>query len=124
MTNISNSNSKFKVGDRVRVKTASEILDSLDSQARHEGLPFMPQMSEFCGQELEVTRWVNNVCYQSDEGVKFAQLGNCVLLDVARCDGASYGGCQMACPLIWKTAWIQSTDANHDDSDEPHSNQL
>ena len=104
------SNTKFKVGDRVRVKTASEILDLLDRDARYEGLPFMPQMSELCGREFEVTRWVNNVCFQSESGANFARLANCVLLNVARCDGASYGGCQMGCPLIWKTAWVGQSD--------------
>lgn len=65
----------------------------------------MPQMVSFCGKELEVTRWVNNVCFPTQGGSDFGNLTDSVLLNVKRCDGGSFGGCQMGCPLIWKTEW-------------------
>ena len=110
-TATSNSSQRFRVGDRVRVASAENILSTLDADCRFEGLPFMPQMVPHCGQQLTVTRWVNNVCYPAKGGADYGNLTNSVLLDVSRCDGSSFGGCQMACPLIWKTEWLlPSTD--------------
>ena len=98
---------RFRVGDRVQVANAEQILSTLDANCRFEGLPFMPQMVPCCAQELTVTRWVNNVCYPVDGGADYGNLTNSVLLNVDRCDGSYYGGCQMACPLIWKTEWLR-----------------
>ena len=101
-----NQDRRFRVGDEVQVANAEHILSTLDANCRFEGLPFMPQMVPFCGQKLIVTRWVNNVCYPVQGGADYGNLTNSVLLNVSRCDGASFGGCQMACPLIWKTNWL------------------
>lgn len=106
----SKSSRRFRVGDRVQVASAEYILSTLDANGRFEGLPFMPQMVPFCGQELVVTRWVNNVCYPVQGGADFGNLADSVLLNVSRCDGTSFGGCQMACPLIWKTEWLRPVD--------------
>ena len=97
---------RFRIGDRVQVASAEVILSTLDANCRFEGLPFMPPMVPFCGQELVVTRWVNNVCYPVQGGADYGNLTNSVLLNVNRCDGAAFGGCQMACPMIWKTQWL------------------
>ena len=112
-----NQVTRFRVGDRVQVAHAEHILATLDSNCRFEGLPFMPQMVPFCGQELTVTRWVNNVCYPVQGGADFGNLTNSVLLNVDRCDGSSFGGCQMACPLIWKTEWLSSTTSQNETTD-------
>ncbi|MDB2686039.1 hypothetical protein N9Y42_02405 [Mariniblastus sp.] len=112
-----NQVTRFRVGDRVQVAHAEHILSTLDSNCRFEGLPFMPQMVSFCGQELTVTRWVNNVCYPVQGGADFGNLTNSVLLNVDRCDGSSFGGCQMACPLIWKTEWLTSNTSQNETTD-------
>ena len=113
---MESSPQRFRVGDRVQVASAEVVLSTLDANCRFEGLPFMPQMVPFCGQELTVTRWVNNVCYPVQSGADYGNLTSSVLLNVNRCDGVSFGGCQMACPLIWKTKWLSpiagSTKAN------------
>lgn len=102
---------KFKIGMRVRVNDAEQILASLDNSGRLDGLPFMPMMIEHCEKVFTVTRWVNNVCFQTIGGADFGNLEDCVLLDVSRCNGQSYGNCQMACPLIWKTNWLTPADS-------------
>lgn len=68
-------------------------------------------MVDFCGQEATLIRWVTSSCINSGEGVQFGSLKDSVLLDVNRCDGRAYGGCQMQCPLIWQTDWL-TTDLN------------
>ena len=108
---MANHPQRFRVGDQVQVANAEHILSTLDADCRFEGLPFMPQMVPFCDQKLNVTRWVNNVCFPVQGGADYGNLTNSVLLNVNRCDGAAYGGCQMACPLIWKTEWLQKIEA-------------
>ena len=34
-----------------------------------------------------------------------------VILDLPRCSGAAHGGCQRACTLFWKTAWLRKVPA-------------
>ncbi len=43
----------LKVGDWVVVRSADEILATLDENARFEALPFMPQMLQHCGKKLQ-----------------------------------------------------------------------
>jgi hypothetical protein len=38
----------------VQVKTAAEILATLDSEGKLDGLPFMPEMLQYCGQTVTV----------------------------------------------------------------------
>ena len=45
---------KLSVGDWVEVKSQEEILRTLDADAELDGMPFMPEMFEFCGQKLQV----------------------------------------------------------------------
>ena len=103
---------------RVRVNEPEQILATLDEFGRLEGLPFMPKMVEHCGHEFTVTRWVNNVCFQVPGGADFGNLEDSVLLDVARCDGESFGNCQLGCPLIWKTRWLTPIDSSSDESNQ------
>jgi len=45
---------RLRPGDLVEVRTANEILRSLDSNGTLDGLPFMPEMVEFCGRGYRV----------------------------------------------------------------------
>ena len=42
------------VGDLVEVRSAEEIVATLDERGELENLPFMPEMLKFCGQRLSV----------------------------------------------------------------------
>ena len=39
----------FKAGDLIEVRSAAEILATLDERGELENLPFMPEMLKFCG---------------------------------------------------------------------------
>lgn len=66
----------------------------------------MPQMTSVLGESANIIRWVTSSCIPTDGGVLFGGVSDAVLLDVDRCDGDAFGGCQMHCPLMWKTAWL------------------
>ena len=46
--------SKLSVGDWVEVRSKEEILSTLDSNGRLDGMPFMPEMFAFCGKRFQV----------------------------------------------------------------------
>jgi hypothetical protein len=39
------------------------------------------------------------------------KMDNAVHLTGARCDGSAHGGCQTACSMYWKSAWLKRVDA-------------
>jgi len=86
----------------VRVKELPEIERTLDSNGRKDGLPFMPEMVEFCGKTLRIRRLADRVClggFRKHEGIGH--------LENARCTGAAHGGCQAACLLFWDESWLE-----------------
>lgn len=105
----------LKVGDWVMVRPAEEILATLDSNARLEELPFMPQMLQYCGKKLRVRKTAHKLC-DTAFGTGGRQMNDAVFLDDIRCDGAAFGGCEMRCTIVWKEAWLRRADANEPDS--------
>jgi len=99
----------LKTGDWVEVRSKDEILKSLDRQGRLEGLPFMPQMFGYCGQRFQVFKRAHKTCDTVDR-TGGRSVPDTVHLDL-RCDGAAYGGCQAACLIFWKEAWLKPVDA-------------
>lgn len=93
-------------GDLVEIRSASEILATLDEQGKLGGLPFMPEMAAYCGQRFRVNRRADKVCdtvmYTGSRLVPDA-----VLLDDVRCDGSGHDGCQAGCRIFWKEAWLR-----------------
>jgi hypothetical protein len=96
----------LRSGDAVQVKSASEILDTLDKNGRMEGLPFMPEMLQYCGKQFVVSKRADKVCMF----VHSRRVPAAVMLDDLRCNGASHGGCQEECRLLWKEAWLRRID--------------
>jgi hypothetical protein len=97
----------FRAGDLVEVRSREDILETLDSDGRLEGLPFMPQMLEYCGREFTVIASAHKTCdVTAGEG---RRLSRCVHLDI-RCDGKAYGGCKAACLIFWKEDWLTSLE--------------
>jgi hypothetical protein len=96
---------RFRRGQSVVVRSLSEILATLDSEAKLEGIPFMPEMAQYCGRARRVFRRVENVYI--DYHYYVARLSGTVLLEDMRCDGQAHHGCQMGCTVFWKEAWLQ-----------------
>jgi hypothetical protein len=95
----------------VRVKSAQDILASLDAQGCRDGVPFMDEMRKYCGGAYTVFRPVNRILV---EGHGIRALDDVVMLADTRCDGQAHGGCQRFCHLFWKTAWLTALPAVSD----------
>jgi hypothetical protein len=93
-------------GDLVRVRSAQEILKTLDDDATLEGIPFMPEMLEYVDRRFTVSKRVEKICWYTAESSS-RRLPNTVLLEDLRCDGTGHGGCQAECRIYWKDAWIE-----------------
>lgn len=113
----------LKVGDWVVVRSADEILATLDQNARFEALPFMPQMLQYCGKKLQVHKRAHKLC-DTAFGTGGRELNDAVFLGDLRCDGAAYGGCEMRCTIIWKEAWLRRATAADDAIASPPSERL
>jgi hypothetical protein len=100
-------------GALAEVRSADEVLASLDEQGSLDGLPFMPEMLRFCGQRLPVSRVLRKTCAEDPaDGARMRRFaaGDVVYLDGLRCDGSAHGGCGRACMLFWKKAWLRFPD--------------
>jgi len=98
--------SELKVGDWVEIKSKEDILATLDVNGRLEGMPFMPEMFHFCGKRLQVQKRAHKSCdYTTRHPFKSRWVDRAVLLGT-RCDGSGHDGCEAACTIMWKEAWL------------------
>ncbi|GAA4589178.1 hypothetical protein GCM10023194_42750 [Planotetraspora phitsanulokensis] len=99
----------LRVGEMVEVLGEAEILATLDEKGEYENLPFMPEMLRYCGQRLTVHKVAHKLCDTITRG-GMRRMHNAVHLTGARCDGSAHGGCQTACSMFWKEAWLKRVD--------------
>jgi hypothetical protein len=96
----------LRVGDWVEVRSPAEVLSTLDERGCLDGLPFMPQQVDRCGQQFRVRKRAHKLCDTVNEtGAR--RMRNSVFLDDAPCDGRVQGGCEMECTIVWKEAWLR-----------------
>ena len=107
------TNRELRAGDVVRVRSEAEILATLDADGRLDGMPFMPEMLQQCGREVQVYRRADKTCDTIGPGPHRRLTGTVHLADL-RCGGEAHGGCQAACLLFWKEAWLQRVEAAPD----------
>jgi hypothetical protein len=100
---------RIRRGDVVEVQSAPEILATLDGQGRLEGLPYMPEMRQFCGRTFRVFRRADLVCVEGLDGHRWMK--DAVLLEGVRCDGSAHGDCQRGCLVFWKEPWLRKLTA-------------
>ncbi|MEV0583065.1 hypothetical protein [Nonomuraea sp. NPDC050310] len=100
----------LKVGDQVEVLSAGEILATLDERGELDGLPFMPEMLRYCGRRMTVFKVAHKLC-DTIEYTGIRRMRDAVHLAESRCDGSAHGGCQAACLIYWKTAWLRPVSA-------------
>jgi hypothetical protein len=112
--------SKLKVGDLVKVRSKEEILATLDKQGQLDGLPFMPQMFQYCGRRFKVFKRAHKTC-DTVFPVRGRRMAGAVHLET-RCVGLGYGDCQAGCLIFWKEAWlkiIQDADGKSETPQNP-----
>ncbi|HEY4127139.1 MAG TPA: hypothetical protein VGN70_03750 [Gammaproteobacteria bacterium] len=107
----------FRTGQTVWVRGLKDILKTLDSDGKLDGLPFMPEMIPYCGRSFRVICRPNRTCV---EGAGICEFDDVVFLQGLRCDGAAHDGCQRKCLLFWREAWLSAestTAATHSPAD-------
>src|SRR5215831_10152808 len=95
----------LRAGDWVEVRSKDEILATLDKNGRLDEMPFMPQMFEYCGKRFKVFKRAHKTC-DTINPIAGRRINRAVHLEI-RCDGKAYGGCQAACLIFWKEAWLK-----------------
>lgn len=115
----------MKTGQWVEVRSKAEILRTLDKRGRLEGLPFMPQMFNYCGKRFRIYKIAHKTC---DSAIikgaltyKSREMHNTVFLESLRCDGAAYGGCNAACLIFWREAWLKPLIDENEPSSPPET---
>lgn len=98
--------SRLRAGDWIKVKSKEAILETLDGNGRLDGLPFMPEMFQYCGQRIRVSKRAHKTC-DPPNGIEGRRMLDAVHLDAVRCDGKAHGGCQAGCLVFWKEAWLE-----------------
>jgi hypothetical protein len=91
-------------GEVAEVRPATEILSTLSSCGTLGGLPFMPEMLDYCGQQFRVWRRVEKTCVEGD---RVRRMKDVVFLGNLRCSGAAHDGCEKECRLFWHVAWLR-----------------
>ena len=92
----------------MEVRSAEEILATLDEQGCLDALPFMPEMLQYCGKRFRVFKSAHKTCDTIKDWTTMRRMTNAVHLEELRCDGEAHGGCQAGCLLFWKGAWLKS----------------
>ncbi len=93
----------------MEVRSADEILATLDREGALAGLPFMPEMLQYTGKRFRVYKSAHKTCDTIDQYV-IRRMDETVHLEGLRCDGQAHGGCQAECLLFWKEAWLKPVD--------------
>lgn len=112
--NVPNKGHGLKPGDFVEVRSPAEILDTLDENGTLDGMPFMPEMIAFCNRRFLVLRRLEKTCYDaSPMEVRQFKNNDVVYLQGIFCSGGTHNGCQKACRIFWKEAWLRKVDGNN-----------
>ncbi|MFM6850621.1 MAG: hypothetical protein ACKOVB_16130 [Terrabacter sp.] len=93
-------------GDLARVRSAHEILGTLDAAGDLDRMPFMPEMLPFLGQVHRVSARADKTCDTVDLTGTSREMEKTVHLTELRCDGSAHGGCQAGCLLFFKEDWL------------------
>ena len=109
--------SRLRAGDWVEVRSKADILRTLDKQGRLDGLPFMPQMFQYCGKRFSVYKRAHKTCDTIAINWDFPgrSVPDGIHLNL-RCDGEAYGGCQAACLIFWKEQWLKPVEGEAGDT--------
>ncbi len=94
---------ELKTGELIQIRSVEQILATLDSEGKLDGLPFMPEMHQYCGGHFRVVRRADSTCVAG----RPRRMENAVHLEALRCDGSAHYGCGAACLLLWKESWLQ-----------------
>ncbi len=102
----------------VEVRSEAEILSTLDDDGTLDGLPFMPELLAHCGRRYQVFKRADKTC-DTIAWTGLRRLERTVHLKMLRCDGSAHGGCQAACLIFWKEAWLRRSPGDRAETGGP-----
>jgi hypothetical protein len=72
----------------------------------------MPEMMQFCGSRFQVSKRVVKTCTSGTKGssIRVFRTDDVFLLDGLRCSGSDHDGCQKACTIFWRGAWLRKVN--------------
>ena len=120
MANISLAGDKKKTpllqlglarGDRVQVRSAEEIRDTLNVEQRNRGLYFDKEMTPFCGGSYTVGSRVTQIIEETT-GRMMKLPGDCLILEGVHCTGKYHKNCPRASPSYWREIWLRRIDGD------------
>ena len=100
----------LRPGDLVRVKSLSQIKETLDPSGKHQHLLFAPAMTQFCGRVLRVRNRVDKIILEGTRSQR--NLKDTVMLEEAICDGICHRMCPRQSFLFWRECWLERVEAN------------
>jgi hypothetical protein len=96
----------LKQGDWVEVRSAKEILATLDAKGKLKGLTFTPEMIKFCGKRFRVYKKLDRIILEATGELRKIKSPT-VLLDYVFCDGSAHGACDRSCFCFWRQEWLK-----------------
>ena len=103
-------------GERVRVKSAAEILATLDQDNKHRGLAVETEMLRHCGKTYRVAARIQRMIDEkTGRMIRFAT--PCVALEGVSCNGLDNRR-RIFCPrsplYFWREGWLERVEENAD----------
>ena len=81
----------LRAGELVEVLGEDQIMATLDERGELDGLPFMPEMLQFCGRRFRVDKLAVKLCDTIGSSGMY-RMRDAVHLEGVRCDGQAHGG--------------------------------
>lgn len=107
-SNVGKNNEVFNLepGDWVEVRSAKEILTTLDDHGKLKGLSFTAEMMKFCGIRFQVYKKLDKIILETTGELRRIKAPTVILKD-AFCDGKAHGGCDRSCFCFWREEWLK-----------------
>jgi len=112
---MAQTGSKIRPGDLVDVRSAGEILQTLDTDGTLDQLPFMPEMIPHCGKRYRVEFRALKTCTSGSptgSTMRSFKKEDVVTLEGLRCPGTEHDGCQKLCRILWREAWLRRVEGD------------
>lgn len=97
----------LQVGERVEVKSITEIKATLDARGWNRGLHFAPEMIPYCGRQLCVVARADRMIMEGTGIMR--TMKHTVVLENSYCDSATwaFGACPRLDLIYWREIWLK-----------------
>lgn len=98
----------LKSGEKVRIRSESEIRRTLDERGKVRGLPFLLNMFSYCDSIHIVDSILTKVIDARSGRLRVVSPGfPLIRLTGIRCDGEKNDGCTRHSDLLWRETWLE-----------------